>query len=459
MKVAIPIETKSRELDGKLWLALHLVERGHDVVLGHHPVVTDWLDRLQPDVYLSVSGGGPPEKLTRFRHLQENGVSVMILDNEGGVFKNDSVLLVRLAPELLDHTDRYFAWGERPAEIVHEETGFPEERLTITGPPKIDLLQEDYREYYARRADQLTERYGDFVLVATSFGLANHYDDQLQTSMYTSDDILRLRKPENQLEHRPIQRKIFEGFLKAIPKLADKLDDLTFVIRPHPSEDRSTYEDRFADISNIVVNEKGPVHEWLLNATALIHNNSTTGVEGVLMDRPVIAFVPVTDNEYDSILPNYLSRTALDTESLISHLEKSRNHQGTIEELSSDQYDLLNSYIDNIETVAAEQIADVIDNATPADWDTPFEPSMKNRSKRFLKYRLPTLFEFVRNGKLLLEGRNNMDEYVEQKFPSIEASELESMLDLMMTLDDRFEHLDPTVRQTKDLPNVFLIGN
>ena len=52
---AIPVETKVRELDGKLWLALNLVERGFRVAVGRLAALNSGLDLLKPDIYLGKS--------------------------------------------------------------------------------------------------------------------------------------------------------------------------------------------------------------------------------------------------------------------------------------------------------------------------------------------------------------------------------------------------------------------
>lgn len=55
--IALPIETKARELDGKLWLAKNLIARGYKVALGKCSEIMGNLDIICPDVVFAVSAG------------------------------------------------------------------------------------------------------------------------------------------------------------------------------------------------------------------------------------------------------------------------------------------------------------------------------------------------------------------------------------------------------------------
>jgi surface carbohydrate biosynthesis protein len=79
--VAIPIETKVRELDGKLWLGLHLLARDHSVVLGPAGEVKASLHRTAPDMYISKDLGDG--NVDFFDALRAAGCRVCGLPTEG----------------------------------------------------------------------------------------------------------------------------------------------------------------------------------------------------------------------------------------------------------------------------------------------------------------------------------------------------------------------------------------
>jgi surface carbohydrate biosynthesis protein len=85
-KIAIPIETKVREFDGKLWLSLNFVSRGDQVIIGPPTEIKKTLDYSQPDVYITKDPGDGNEDF--FDELRSAGISVCGLDTEGAVYES-----------------------------------------------------------------------------------------------------------------------------------------------------------------------------------------------------------------------------------------------------------------------------------------------------------------------------------------------------------------------------------
>lgn len=447
-RVALPIETKSRELDGKLWLSLHLLNKGYEVVLGRRSAIVQWIDHLQPDVYVAVSAGGTPSKRDFLSQLQSEGVDVMVLDVEGGIFRSDEDYRVRLSTEILEHVDTYLAWGKRAGEIVCEYAPFEWQDVEVTGEMKFDLLHERYRSYYQQEANMLTDRVGDYILVTTNFGLVNHFDNELHRQLITRDDILRLKKPEDDLRFEDTQQEIFEGFRQAIPKIAAKFDDHTIVVRPHPSEDGDTYREITESIENAQLEHSGSPYTWILGANAVIHNNSTIGVESVLLDQPTFAYCPVEDPEYELILPNKVSRKVTSYDELETGISEAIEVESPSHELSGNQHDLLESYFRNTDANGAKRVTAVIDGVEQNDtWNNGnLDVSAKKRLKRTLK-RFGLHHPYHALLRLLTD--RTQEGYNAQKFPGIERTEIRNQIAAMKRLDDRFSDLEVTVERSK----------
>jgi hypothetical protein len=78
------------------------------------------------------------------------------------------------------------------------------------------------------------------------------------------------------------------------PVLVDLARAKTFdkiVLRPHPSENHDSWR-AWAAPYGIDVLYEGSANNWLLAADAILHTGCTTGIEGILLDRPVASFVP-----------------------------------------------------------------------------------------------------------------------------------------------------------------------
>jgi hypothetical protein len=75
---------------------------------------------------------------------------------------------------------------------------------------------------------------------------------------------------------------------------------------------------------------EGSAIPWILGADAVVHNSCTTGVEGFLLDRPTVAYVPVRSKTYDSLLPNSVSRLANTPQELIEFVVEAARHRGRV---------------------------------------------------------------------------------------------------------------------------------
>jgi len=461
-RVALPIETKSRELDGKLWLTLHLLDSGHEVIVGHRPMLMRWADYLQPDVWVAVSAGGLPRKRDFLSQLEDEGVHVMVLDVEGGIFRTDDGYRVRLSTKILEHVDTYLAWGGRPGEILCENTPFEWEDVAVTGEPKFDLLHERNRSYYQDEAKQFAERFGEYILVTTNFGLVNHFDNEIHRERMLRDDILRLEKPKDRLRLVDTQQDIFDEFCEAIPHLAEAFDNQTIVVRPHPSEDGDTYRDVTMSLENARVEHSGSPHSWILGANAVIHNNSTIGVESVLLDQPTIAYCPAPDADYDLVLPNKISYTVESQEALgelVREMSTSRQGWGK-DSLSPEQLELLTAYFRNVDGYGGQRVAEVIESVdTKGAWKyNVYELERERRVKRILRrFGRDPLLRLKDEINTLFVGEPHDDDYISQKYGGISTSELRNRVTTLKRANERFRLLEPTVRRARFLRECFII--
>jgi hypothetical protein len=64
------------------------------------------------------------------------------------------------------------------------------------------------------------------------------------------------------------------------------------VVRPHPSEKHDTWREWARPHERIEIIYEGSANSWMLAADAILHTGCTTGIEGVLLDHPVLSFTP-----------------------------------------------------------------------------------------------------------------------------------------------------------------------
>jgi hypothetical protein len=109
------------------------------------------------------------------------------------------------------------------------------------------------------------------------------------------------------------------AYVELVHKLAAERPDVTFVLRPHPTDDVTYFEAVFGGVPNIKVVREGTVAPWLLACRAMIHDGCTTGIEAHLFGRPVINYVPFPEGGGREIyLPNIVGERCTTEEQAIN---------------------------------------------------------------------------------------------------------------------------------------------
>lgn len=443
-RIAIQLETKGRELQGKLWLAKQLVSDGYEVVIGEAPELMGSLDLIRPDVLIVVSAGGNRQKVNALQALRAAGVVVVVLDVEGGVFRTDEGYSVRLGPEVLDQVDRFLAWGPRPAELVTQMTGFPAENVSVTGEPKFDLLSERYRGYYEDDARTLRDEYGDYALINTNFGMANHFDTSIKEHLMTDDDVSRIRKPIEEFEFVEFQALLIREFIDAVSHLAGLYQDMNFVIRPHPSESHRVYEESFPPTDNVFVTSRGNVHSWVLGAKCVIHNNCTTAIEALLLECPAIAYCPIHLEDYDLILPNEVSHKVATYSQLAELVGRARAAAlpAGLNSLGKHARETFELYFYNTDGLGAQRVSRLIGDVLKNKPDSVVQSRLKEavstkaRVKRTVNAGLGwSGAESLERLLVKMAGRGSAYAYRRQKFPGLSHNEVSDTLKMMDRVD------------------------
>lgn len=298
-RLILPIEVAARELDGKLLLAILAAQRGMNVVLGPRHVLD--LDDYGPSIYLAKNVRGRRV----FESALARGYSLVAIDEEALVRFPDSIQRLRTDSASLQLPRLLFACGADNADYWKRNYPISAEKIVETGNPRLDLLRPEFRTFYSKDVARLRERYGPFVLLNTNFSIVNHFRNG-HTSFRSSPeaDPAEFERAWRGLKEHKLQ--LMACFKEAIPSLARALEPTRLVIRPHPSEDPTTW--MFASqAENVSVVAEGSAIPWILASQGLIHNGCTTAVEAAILGVPSIAYKPRDSALFDLHLPNLLS--------------------------------------------------------------------------------------------------------------------------------------------------------
>lgn len=443
--VAIPIEIKKREFLGKLWLGLNLLQRGYQVVLGPSWEVKKSLDYSQPNVYITKDPGD--NNSSWFDYLRTNGVIVCGLDTEGGVYDSDE-RFSQNKTEVLNHLDAFFAWGKKPAEAIKTRYDNDCDNLYITGNPRFDLLQPDIRYIYKKMSMENFAPDENYILINGTFTTANPF---------TKKQNEKTEERYGELSTKEISSifRIFHLFIESIHGLADELDDSQIIIRPHPGESNEFYEDEFSRYENVCVNNDGDVRTWIINAKAVIHHDSTTGIESALAGTHPISYQPIR-NPYENELAQKVSITAKSYNQIVSELENIRENQ--IYKMSDDQKFKLNGYFHNIDERSTDHICDIIDrfemsdnisqNGLAPDFYGDIERRIaSSRWSESIKATFDTVYDSLNKTE-----QGTLREYRRRKFPALDGKEIREyarLFNSVLSIDVESMIIQP-VKTTKD---------
>ena len=192
--VILPVETKSRELHGKLFLALNLLAKGHPVLIGEQGRLWEMADLVAPAIYVDKSIAATHTGW--IRRCRAMGHEVVSWDEEGLIFFEPWMYRkLRVEPKSFEGLSRFFAWGEVQRDAICEEYPSWRDKIALCGNPRFDLLRPELREFYREEVDALKRQFGKMLLVNTNFALHNHFKAPEQVRQAQQREPAPVRRP------------------------------------------------------------------------------------------------------------------------------------------------------------------------------------------------------------------------------------------------------------------------
>ena len=356
----LPVETKTRELLGKTFLAARAVERGWVVIMGAFSEVTSFMKEHPPGIFVAASV--PERKAPRLEQIRRSGHVVANLCEESVVYANGREYCDRrLGASSVPWVNRFLVVGRKNAEHIQVHRPELAEKIAVTGNPRFDTLLPELRRVYDAEADRIRQRYGRFILVNTNFGRNNTFKDGEDfVARLMKNGAIRDSEHEN-FNHRFVRYKTqqMQGLQTLIRELAKSDFADAIVVRPHPVENHDVWRDWAADErNNILVRFEGNANVWMLAAEAVLHPGCTTGVEGLLLDRAVFSYVPVPESEFLN-QSDAISEPVENAGQLIERLSGADLSQEGVRDQFGHQREKLSSYVANTaQPFAADRILD-----------------------------------------------------------------------------------------------------
>ena len=426
----------------KLYLGAVAVCHGYDVFVGNQREIAKRVFDIKAGIYIDKSGARTKRSL--FFKLKKLGYVPVALCEEGLVYRNrDRYLSERIDPETIRCTDAFYCWGDRQKSDILEKIP-DKEKFRVTGNPRFDLLRPEFRKIWEDESNIIKKKIGNFILVNTNFSRYNRLPG--------TDDVIELLKKRGTLgnEHGILYYKglvnrlkqMMNAFLDFIPEISSHFPKHTIMVRPHPGENVVPYESLARQHFNVRIHNEGSVIPWIIAADAIIHNSCTTGVEGWLLERPVISYSAGEESIYDSTLPTALSYNCGNIPELIEKLDDvikckigAKRDNATLK-IAAEFIHGLNG------TMAADHLIEQLPNATNISPKLLLNIERIIAKSRTWVRKVPGLR--LPDGLIML---------AKQKFPGINEDEVKHFLHKISLCRQEFENVH--IQKLKGWSNVF----
>ncbi|MBL7714990.1 MAG: hypothetical protein JNL01_05940 [Bdellovibrionales bacterium] len=337
MKIGLVLDNPKRDLNGLLILTHELLKYGHQVFI--IPMYLQGYDFPWLELDGIVLNYMRPGNAALVKSFHDAGTRVYVLDTEGGILSSDGAD----APENWAKSfrasgfdrliDGYFFWGTETHAAFQKLSGMKPEQLKITGCPRYDFCHPKW-------SGTLKFDRSDFVLINTNFSAINP-----KFSRSPQDEkraFFHAGWPEDYVDEILLNlHAVFPKYLETIRRLAIDHPKQTFLIRPHPFENEPFYQEKFRDLSNVVVDGRGDVLNVISRCRMMLHLNCGSSVETLLLAKPPVSmeFLNTAFLAKNTALPSKLSICAHSYQELSKIIQSSDSEIAEQMKARSDAYE------------------------------------------------------------------------------------------------------------------------
>jgi len=432
--IIMPVENQVREMDAKILLSCVAAERGFPVLIGSRAYIHFKTASVPRGVYMAKSM--KDRSIRMFKLLSQNGHDILAWDEEGLLREPDVIYhRWRLSAVAMRDIALLTTWGEDNARAFREFSSYDNTPIKVTGNPRIDLLRPELREFYRPEAEAIQNRYGEFILINTNFSKVNHYYPDLGELKQAAEGKKPGKIDPYDAGKGRHKLAIFEHFKKMLPTFCDKFSNYTVVLRPHPSESHKPWLDVAKDYPNLIINNEGNVHPWLMAAKVVVANGCTTLVESAILGAPGVNFEPEVADEYDFAITRDVSRRAFTEEELLDKVGAIvAGKMGPLD--YSVRKAAMEPHIAALEgRLAADRIVDVLEEAGYLEKQPPPPPFLE-RLHGWYRTKTRALEKRINMRK---PGHRNNISLHDHRYPGITREEMLNVIERYRNLLGRFD--------------------
>jgi surface carbohydrate biosynthesis protein len=291
--VVIMVDNKRRDLDIAALIALHIEQRGvpcHLVPLEAYQAV---LAAYRPGII--VFNHMSASHVTRYsQRLRDLGVKTAVLLNEGIAYDADARAYTASRFHSDNHVDHFFSWNDAHAATVRGVLG-EATQIHVVGVPRFDFYFEPWKRIFASDAKRFPTNERRNILFCTNFVSA-------RMKVWPREEIDRFwglwaaniplyQDYMGAIDAQANAREQVTAFVAALART----DTYNLILRPHPNEERSFYEDWLGGLSaqdrqRIIYDTDTNISQLILETDLTVScETCTTVLESWLCGKPTIS--------------------------------------------------------------------------------------------------------------------------------------------------------------------------
>ena len=298
MHVHFLCDQKWRDLPTVAAMKLSLEALGVSVTAASSKETFSLLAVLQPDaVVLNHMYSKRHQELAA--KLRSAGIAVIVQPTEG---KGEPAVDRMIWGEFNDYSniDLFLSWNERTVQNLVDGSVLHADKVRLVGCTRYDFYRYPWfsvtanRETFCRRFNLDPAK--SIVTWTTKFGYAKVFGNQELTNSFVRDfHELNVYRCYNDIGydwqrlpavHHDSRVELAKGFFE----LAASRPNLQFIIKPHPTEERSFYENHINErrLPNVRLIYGEYIWDVLNNTDVLLQQRCSTAMESWLLGKPTI---------------------------------------------------------------------------------------------------------------------------------------------------------------------------
>lgn len=287
------IEETGRELRSRLLLCLHAARIGYRSVIAPQWLVWEILGDIPKGLILFKGNSAVQAK--NMANAKAVGHLVASIEEEALGLCDKAQINRCYAPSVADSCDLFFFQGSFQSDSVTAFLGALR-RSCVSGNPRIDLLTPNFSAKVRVESKAIKRQFGDFLLINSNFSTVNPREldacSVLETclnagwydSKIPADIEIFFTEAERELAD-------LRHLIRLIHTLLDRGFRHPIMIRPHPAENTSIWEQAFAGYENVHIQRQNNLEALISAAKLLLHTSCTTGMEAFVLGKPAISLM------------------------------------------------------------------------------------------------------------------------------------------------------------------------